>query len=365
VTATVIRPASLLTAGAALMAMIGLPACGRDAEPSPEAGTSIAVTVQPARLDTLRDVVLGPGTVAPAASGDFTAVAAEPATVVELPKAEGDAVQAGDVLVRLEVPALTDELTARQLEFTAAKTKADAARADADRNASLHERGLIARNVLEASRIAAADAATAVTEAQSRLDAIKAQDHRTTIRARFPGIVAKTWKIAGDYVAAPGEPILRVIDPNKVQIVMQVPLADFQRVLPGQQATVQPAIGGPPAAATVTMRTPPADPMAATAEVRLDLTGPSALTIETPVQVEVLVEERRDVLTVPASAVQRDGATAYVWIAGNDAQAHRREVRVGITAGGRTQVTDGVQTGERVIVSGIAELTDGAAIRVS
>ena len=360
-----IEPRRVAASAMLLAAAVASAGCSRNAEPSPEAGTSVAVTVEAARLDTLRDVVIAPGTVAPASSGDFTGQAAEPATILEVLKAEGDAVQAGDVLVRLEVAALTDEITSRQLDLSAAKMKAEAARAEATRNASLYERGLLARNVLEASRIAAADAETAHVDAQSRLDAVKAQDHRTTIRARFPGIVAKVWKVKGDYVAVPGDPIVRVIDPNKVQILMHVPLADFQRVLPGQPATVTPVSGGPAAAATVTLRTPPGDPLAATAEVRLDLTAPTGLTLETPVQVEVLVEERRVVLTVPAGAVQRENQKAFVWIAGDDGLAHRRDVTIGLTSGGRAQITNGLQAGERVILTGIAELSEGQLIRVS
>ncbi len=82
-------------------------------------------------------------------------------------------------------------------------------------------------------------------------------------------------------------------------------------------------------------------------------------------QVEVLVEERRDVLTVPAGAVQREDQKAFVWIAGDDGLAHRRDVTIGLTSTGRAQITSGLQAGERVIITGIAELSEGAVVRVS
>jgi RND family efflux transporter MFP subunit len=297
-----------------VLALIGLPACSRDESATPEAGTALAVTVQPARLEPIRDVVVSPGTIVPAASGDFTATAAEVATVVEIPVAE---------------------------------------------------KGLLARNVMEASRIAAADAETALVDAQAKIDALKAQEHRTAIRARFPGVVAKVFKLKGDLLSIPGEPILRVIDPAKVQVLMHLPLAEFQRVLPGQKATVAP-VGAPALPATVTMRTPPADAAAVTAEIRLEL-GPGAagLTLDMPVQVEILVDERAEATTIPASATQREGLTTFVWIAGADGLAHRREVRVGIVSSGRAEITSGLAAGDRVIVTGIAELAEGLPVRVS
>jgi multidrug efflux system membrane fusion protein len=336
--------------------------CGGSEAPAPELGTAIAVTVQSPRTETLRDVLTFPGAIVPTAAADFTVTAVEVGEIVELPKAEGDAVVAGDLLVRFEIPAITNEIATRQIELTAAKTRADAARAEAQKMESLHARGIASRNAMEASRAAANDADAAVTQVQALVDAARAQEQRTIVRARFDGIVTRVWQPQGAYIATPGEPILRVIDPNRVQVVMPLPLADFQRVVPGQLATVQPP-GGPGLQAAVVMRTPPATPGAATAEIRLDLATPPPLAIDTPVQVEILIEERRDVLTIPAAAVQRDSGAPVVWVAGEDGLAHRREVRIGLVAGGRAQVLSGLTPTDQVILTGISELNEGTPIR--
>jgi RND family efflux transporter MFP subunit len=336
--------------------------CGGGSEaPTPEAGTAIAVTVQAPRLETLRDALHAPGTIVPTAAADFTVVATEPGEIVEI-KAEGDVVAVGDVLVRFDIPAITNEVATRQLELTAARSKAEAARAEATRLEGLHARGIASRNAMEASRAAATDAEAVVTQLQALVDAARAQEQRTIVRARFPGIVTKVSLAAGAYVSAPGEPILRVIDPNRIQVVMLLPLADFQRVVPGQMATVQPP-GGPSLSAAVVLRTPPATADAVTAEVRLDLVTPTPLPIDTPVQVEILIEERQGVLTIPAAAVQRDTSGPFVWVAGEDGLAHRREIRTGLVANARAQVLTGLTAADQVILTGIAELAEGTAIR--
>ena len=339
-------------------------ACGGPPEATPESGTAVAVTVQPARTETLRDALAYPGAVVPAASGDFTATASEPAEIVELPKAQGDAVAAGDLLVRFDIPAITNEIATREIEVNAARMKAEAARAEATRMEGLHERGIASRNAMEASRSAAIETESMLTQVQALLDAARAQQQRTEVRARFDGIVSQVWQAPGAYIATPGEPILRVIDPNRVQVLMQLPLADFQRTAPGQSATVQPP-GGPALPATVVLRSPPASASTLIADVRLDFAAPPALPIDTPVQVDLLIEERQNVLTVPVAAVQRDAGAPYVWVAGDDGLAHRREVRVGLTSAGRAQILSGLVPGERVILTGISELNEGTVIRVS
>jgi multidrug efflux pump subunit AcrA (membrane-fusion protein) len=106
-------------------------------------------------------------------------------------------------------------------------------------------------------------------------------------------------------------------------------------------------------------------PSATTAEVRLNLTGKTPLPIDTVVQVDIQLDERKDVIVVPQQAVVRDGSSSAVWIARDDSRAERRPVRIGLAVNGLAQILTGVQTGERVIITGLAQLQDGAPIVVS
>ena len=137
----------------------------------------------------------------------------------------------------------------------------------------------------------------------------------------------------------------------------------FSRILPGQSVTVQSG-GGPPEAAIVASRIAPQDATATTGEIRLDFTTPTALKIDAPVQIEMLMEERKDVVAVPSAVIQRDANGAFVFAAGDDGLAHRREVRTGMVAGQLTQITNGLTPGERVITSNLEQVTDGLRIAV-
>jgi multidrug efflux pump subunit AcrA (membrane-fusion protein) len=121
------RRRRLWTAVAGLVLLAG---CRRAPAEGELSGEVIAVTVQAVRQGPIRDVVRAAGVVAPIPAGDFIVAAAEPAEVLEITKNEGDAVAAGDVLVRLEIASLASEQATRQLEVTDAVTKYEAAKAE-------------------------------------------------------------------------------------------------------------------------------------------------------------------------------------------------------------------------------------------
>ena len=60
---------------------------------------------------------------------------------------------------------------------------------------------------------------------------------RATVRATFDGIVARRMHNPGDLVeATASDPVLRVIDPRRLEVVAAVPLADAPRVEVGAPA---------------------------------------------------------------------------------------------------------------------------------
>ena len=127
----------------ALTPLLTIGCGGREGAAATDAPTTIAVTVQAARVDTVRDTVVVPGQVVPSAAAEQVVTAPEPAELIEAPKAEGDTVQAGDLLARFEIATITADVQARQIELAEATLKYETARAEAARLSSLDERGLI------------------------------------------------------------------------------------------------------------------------------------------------------------------------------------------------------------------------------
>jgi multidrug efflux system membrane fusion protein len=83
------------------------------------------------------------------------------------------------------------------------------------------------------------------------------------------------------------------------------------------------------------------------------------------VNAKVLVETRRDVITVPAAAVQRgpDGIYAWVVMPGDTVQA--RPIQSGPTTGDVTIITSGLTEGDRVVVNGQYKLQQNSKVTVN
>ena len=100
-------------------------------------------------------------------------------------------------------------------------------------------------------------------------------------------------------------------------------------------------------------------------EIRVAPVGALTVPLDSQVQVEIVVDERPQVLVIPTIAILKNDQASYVMIAGPDSRAHRRDVQLGLQARGLTQVLSGVNPGDQVIVGGLETLADGAAISVN
>src|SRR5262245_37959801 len=92
-------------------------ACGKEAAEEVQSETVVPVTVEPATSGSIRAVIHAVGTVAPAPGADLIVVAPETARIAEMPKAEGDKVRSGDLLVRFEIPSLTAGAAEKRAEI--------------------------------------------------------------------------------------------------------------------------------------------------------------------------------------------------------------------------------------------------------
>lgn len=337
-------------------------------QPVEEVATSAAVpvVVAPATVKTIAGIVSATAIVTPAPGAQFDVTAPETARIVEMPRAEGDRVARGDLLVRFDVPALAATVTQHRSEASQARARVEQARASADRMAGLFERGVASRKDVEDARRELVDAEGAVVQAESATSAAATLASRATVHAPFSGIVSSRRHNPGDLVEpAAVDPILRVIDPARLQLVAAVPLADLTRVRPGCTVRVIDPGGKPAEPGTVVSLPAEVEPASATAEVRIAFTSPTRLTAGSPVQVEIVTEQHPNALTVPSDALVREGADVFVVLAGADHKAHRRLVTLGLQSGGDAEIRSGLSAGDRVIIRGQGALPDGAAVSVA
>ena len=363
--------ASSLTGRRAAAAVIifaigGTTACGKEEEPENPLSGAIQVTAVQAKLSVLRRVVTARGTVNPMPDGDLTVHASETSTIVELPLAEGAVVKTGDLLVRFEVPSRVAAMQLAETEIGQHQLRVDSLKARVAQVGSLVDRGLTPRMDLDNAKTELANAETDLALSKATLTAARQAEERLIVRATFPGVVMKRWHYQGDIVSGSGnDPVIRVIDPTRVQVIVDVPLQDLGMVLPGQRATISP-MGAPSSMATVSRTGSAASPDAQTAEVTLAFPpGSVNPTAGTAVSAEILITEVPEALIVPTNAIIRGDGAPHVLVAGPDNRVVRRDIRVGLITPDLSQITQGLNVGEYVITSALNELKEGDLVSFS
>ena len=340
-------------------------ACGGgESEEDIETSTPVPVVVEAARVGSIRALVSATGNVTPAPDAEWIINAPEPARILELPRAAGDRVRKGDLLARFEIPSLLADVAAKQAEVKQAEARITNARAASERVAGLFERGIAAHKEVEDAERELTDAEAALSGAEAARRSMDLLAERATVRARFDGIIAERWHHPGDLVeASNNDPVLRVIDPGRLQVEAAVPVTELLRVVVGSPARVFGPAGMDPEGATVQSRPGAVDPSTGTATLRLAFVEGTRLPAGTAVRIEIEAEEHHDVVIVPLASIVREGGSASVFVVGSDGHARRTAVEVGLVTGSDAEIVNGVAKGDRVIVRGQVALPDGAAVK--
>ncbi len=326
--------------------------------------TVVAVAARPAQVGSLRAVLHLSGIVIPAQGGELLVAAPEPARILEVFKAQGDMVSPGEALVRFDLPGAAAEVARQRAEVAQLQAQLENARAAQARMRDLVDRGFIPRRDMDTIDREHADALAALTRADTAMAAAEASAGRAIARASFAGLVAQRLHNPGDVVRGIGDPVLRIVDPRRLEIDAAVPAADIARVQPGATARLAGAV---PVRLNVLAKEAASAGSSGTDRVRLafaETAGTTAaIAVDTPVQVDIDAEERLDVIFVPAESIVRAGQDVAVFVA-IGTMAQRRSVMTGVENDDRVEIIAGVKAGELVVVRGQAGLVDGASISV-
>jgi cobalt-zinc-cadmium efflux system membrane fusion protein len=339
-------------------------ACSKEAPEEVESATVVPVTVGTAQTASLTATVHATGVVTPAPGAELLVVAPEAGRIAAIPKAEGDTVHRGDVLVRFEIPSATAEAAKQRAEIARAQARLTNARAAQVRARDLFDRGVAARKEVEDADKEIADAEADLAGAQAAATAAETVAARSVVRATFDGIIARRSHNPGDLVdASASDPVLRVIDPRRLEVQASVPVGDAPRIALGATARLTGTRPGGPPPPTLKVVSRPAAVQAntATVGVRLAFTSPVNYAVGTPVQLAIDAEHHPDAVVVPASAVVREGESAAVFVPMND-KAQRRPVTLGLENDEQVEIAGGLRAGEPVITNVPNGLPDGAKI---
>jgi len=362
VTANIVRHVRYVAWGVPFVVLTG---CHDKSVERIETTAAVPVTVETAKVDVLVARISASGLVTAAPGAELTVIAPEAARIVQMPYAEGDAVKAGDLLVRFDVPTLAADLAARRAAVAQATARVEAARANFARLSSLLAQGVAAPREVEDAKRQQAEAEAERAQADGALEAAASLAERSVVRATFSGVVSKRFHNPGDFVEpSAADPVLGVIDVTRLQVTASVPVADLRRVTVGHAAEIRSPGQDEGDAARVLTKAVRVDPASATGDVRLAFARPTSLTAGTRVDVEIVGEERKNVIVIPAAAIVSEEGEVFVMVAGPDNKAHKYPVAIGLSSRTLVEITSGLKAGDRVIVRGQDGLPEGATVAV-
>jgi RND family efflux transporter MFP subunit len=269
-----------------------------------------------------------------------------------------------------------------ELDARAARDAFDAAQAVFDNRQRLFREGAIAEKDVNDSRAQLSAARTTSETAQKKLQDLQgfardqelkaASAQRDAARGRFEsaqaqlnysritspidGVVTDLPFYAGETPAS-GQPIVTVMDITQVIVRTHVPPAQAALLKVGNEASIIGA-GGIPYPAKVSQVSPALDAANSTVEVWVQADNKdNELRPGTSVKVEIVAQTVANALVIPEKAVLTSpaGATFAIVVDQNNVP-HRRKISVGIRDSGKAQVTDGLDSGQRVATTGAFEL---------
>ena len=330
-----------------------------------DAVTEVTVTrVERADMTTTLSVT---GTVAALPNQDVRVSSLVPGRVARMMVAEGDRVRAGQILAKIDDRPLQDQAQQAQAAVEQARASLENARLNRDRNESLFQRGIAARKDLEDARTLSSVNEAASRQAEAALSLARLQLARTEVSSPLDGVVVKRLVSVGEQVdGTAAQPLFEVASVNEVELFGNVPAIYLQKIRVGQTLHIATdAFPGNELAARVVAISPVVDPSTNVGLVRIRIANRSGLLrLGMYLAAQLPLETHPQALAVPPQAVYRnqEGMPLVYRVQGENAEAVH--VKIGLETQERTELLEGVQAGDMVILTNGYGLGEHSKVKV-
>ncbi|HUJ72092.1 MAG TPA: efflux RND transporter periplasmic adaptor subunit [Verrucomicrobiae bacterium] len=343
----------------------------RHAEASRELGTSAEPTVAVAKVDRedlYRQVTI-PAEFRPYEEVELHAKIS--GYVRDMKVDFGDRVKAGQLLVTLEVPELSDELH----NAMAAVQKAEADYADAHLmytrlvGVNQQQPNLVAQQDLDSAE--AKDRATAAAIAATKADVEKFQTMLayTQITAPFDGVITRrdadpgALIEAGTAVDTQAKSLLRISDNYRLRLDFPVSVEYVKDIHLGDKVDVRvESLGGKSFTGTISRFTERVNDATRTMMTEIEVLNPSLEIVPGMyATVALKVEERQQALAIPIQTSASGGNTKVLLVNANH-EIEERPVTLGLETPSRYEVVSGLREGDLVMMGNPAQLKPGQKV---
>ncbi len=280
----------------------------------------------------------------------------------ELLVEEGERVEQGQPIARMDAGDLRDRLEELQANLLSAQAELERSRSELARNIPLHRQGAISLNDLQRFQADYAVKRMAVAAVQQRIQQREVEKDELIVRAPFAGVISQRFAEPGAFVtpttaasATAGATSSSIVELSQgLEVIAKVPESDLGRLRIGLPADVRvDAFPDRRFPARIRQLAPRAVKQnnVTSFEVKLDLLNPPpelriGMTADIDFQTGVLPPRT----LVPTVAVVTEKGKPGVLLVGKDRQPSFQPVELGVSSGTETQILKGLSSGTRVFI---------------
>ncbi|KPH79930.1 efflux RND transporter periplasmic adaptor subunit [Bosea vaviloviae] len=315
---------------------------------APARASSVPVEVAKIERATVNEEVEALGTLA---ADESVVIAPEIAgRVIALGFKEGERVEKGQSLVKLDTAILDAELKQLQADLGLAKDTFE-------RNRSLNQRGV-------GTQVAYDEATAKLASAEARVQLSQAKLAQSALMAPFSGVVGLRSVSVGDYVAV-GKQLITLTNIDPIKVDFRVPEIFLSQVKLGQSISLKvDAVPGQDFQGKIFAVDPVVDVNGRA--IKLRATVPNADLVLKPglfARVTIVVDRRENAMLIPESAVVPDGVGKIVYVVENG-KAKRVAVVLGKRLPGKVEIVKGLTPQMMVVSSGQMRLREGSTVSI-
>nr|WP_249792400.1 efflux RND transporter periplasmic adaptor subunit [Bradyrhizobium sp. BRP22] len=291
--------------------------------------------------------------------------------ITQITFVEGQTVKAGDLLAQIDPRPYQAEIEQLTANLGRDNAQLENAQANLSRYTQLGNKGYATPQLVQTQQAQVAQLQSAVKADQAQIDEAKIQLSYTRLTSPIPGVTGVRQIDVGN--------IIHPTDPNGLVVVTQIEPISLIFTLP---ESYLPRIQQEMAKGPLKVIAYSQDNKIKLDEGKLLLvdneivqtTGSIQLKAEFPntahrlwpgqlVNVNLLLETKKDGLTIAASAVQQGQNGSYVYVVTPDGTAQLRSVKVGQISQGQALIDDGLKANETVVVDGQYRLQQGSRVK--
>lgn len=277
---------------------------------------------------------------------------------------EGDFVQAGQTIARVDSTEYAARLRQAQQQAQAAKAQVEIAQRSFDNNRALVDQGFISKTGLDASASSLAAAQASFLAAQSGVDVLQKVVDDAVLRAPIAGQVAQRLVQNGERVAVDSR-VIEIVDLRRLELEATVGVAEAMQVRVGQLAQLNFEGAAQAVSAQVVRINPSTAPGTRSVTVYLAIQGQAALRQGLYAQ-GLLATGELTALALPLRAVRTDKPKPYV-----QALVGERVRHIPVVLGARGErnqetmvAVSGLDAGTVVLAGGVGPMPADTLVRL-